>query len=538
MSITNCRRMKCCIIHSAILFSIQILLNASMQAQGVIRCGTALYLQSREEKYPGTLQQLNEERTAAQQWTADHPGAVRSAYIIPVVVHVVWHTPQENISLSAIQSQIEVLNEDFNRQNADTSKTPSVWKSAAGSVPVLFCLAQYAPDGSDTSGITRTYTDRTSFDADDGMKDDQSGGASGWPSESYLNVWVCNLVSSTTNQDILGYASFAPGTANDGVVITYDAFGRTGSLKPQYDEGRTCTHEVGHWLNLVHTFDGGCSSSDKCTDTPKEFISAFGCPVFPLLDKCSPDFPGVMFMNYMDYTDDDCMNLFTQCQCNTMIGILNTSRQSLMLSPAGCLPVQLNLDASISTVTFPSDTLPAQAFQPQVQLSNRGLYEITFVEINFRVDGQSDSTFDYEGNLPSQLSTLVTLPWYFTGEGGHVFYAWTSNPNHGNDQFVFNDSSDAPFFVSSSVVKNATDIAVQQESPTDFPIVIVQNPSAAIMHLQVINMLGQMVQEGNWSVINHPAFIVDLSDLPNGVYFLYGKIGYDYVKKKVMVLRR
>ena len=241
-------------------------------------------------------------------------------------------------------------------------------------------------------------------------------------------------------------------------------------------------------------------------------------------------------MNYMDYTDDDCMNLFTQCQCGDMIGMLNTSRQSLIVSPAGCAALKYNLDVSINTVAWPDDTVTTQAFRPVVQLSNRGIDDINFVQINYQVDGQVDSIYNYEGNLHLQNTILVTLPSYFTGEGGHMFYAWTSNPNHSTDQFVYNDTSSEEFFVRSVVPKNTPMIAVVQNSPTDNPVVTIQNPSAANMYLQVVNILGQIIQQGNWPVISNPTFTLDLSNVPNGVYFIYGKIGYDYVKEKIVVI--
>lgn len=520
-------------------FSLLLSLGISLSAQDINRCGTMQYLQSQEEKHPGTIQRWMDANEAAEQWVKNHPSEPRNVMVIPVVVHVVYHTTIQNISNNQIESQIEVLNEDFNRLNADTFKTPSVWKPVAGGMQVQFCLAAYAPDGSDTNGITRTQTNSTSFDLGDSVKHSNQGGADAWPSSHYLNIWVCNLGNNT-----LGYTTL-PGTASpgeDGIVVLYRAFGRVGTLTPPYNKGRTATHEVGHWLGLSHTFgdDGGsCTNDDGCNDTPKEADAVYGCPPFPLIDQCSGGPNGVMFMNYMDYTDDACMNIFTQCQDGKMIAVLNNPqlRQPILTSPAGCQGIQFNLDAAISSVAFPADTLNAQGFEPQVQLSNRGIDEITYVQINYNVDGQPPATYDYEGSLASQISTLVTLPVYFTGEGGHVFYAWTSNPNHGTDQFIYNDTSGAPFFVRSSQPKNTTIISVQQESPTDQPTIIVLNPSAAIMHLQVVNLLGQIIQEGDWPVSDNSSFTIDLSSEPNGLYFLRGKIGYDYVKKKIMVLR-
>jgi len=283
--------MRKSIFRFVLFLSIQNLWSHSSFAQNVVRCGTEQYLQSQEEKFPGTIQKLNDLQQAAREWAADYPDALRLNHVIPVVIYVIWHTDQENISDSKIFSQIDVLNEDFNRQNVDTSKTPDVWKSIGGNMPVTFCLAAHAPDGTDTNGITRTYTDKTSFDADGSMKQSYTGGEDGWPSDYYLNIWVCNLVNSYGGNDVLGFASVDPGGGDDGVVISYNVFGRGESLKPLYDQGRTCTHEVGHWFGLDHTFAGGCYSSDGCDDTPPEFQEVYGCPSFPLVDECSVNFP-------------------------------------------------------------------------------------------------------------------------------------------------------------------------------------------------------------------------------------------------------
>ncbi len=236
-------------------------------------------------------------------------------YVIPVVVHVVYHTEGQNISDERITTQIQVLNADFRRQNTDTADAPAEFQAVAADIKIEFCLASFDPAGNPTNGITRTYSDTTVWDlsyADD-IKSTASGGADGWPSGSYLNIWVCNLSSN-----VLGYA-YGPNSSEsvDGVVINYKYFGLGDASSYPYNQGRTATHEVGHWLNLSHIWgddNGSCSGSDGIDDTPNQSDETFGCPNFPLMDECSPNPPGIMFMNYMDYTDDACMNLFTQDQ--------------------------------------------------------------------------------------------------------------------------------------------------------------------------------------------------------------------------------
>src|ERR1043165_4125844 len=185
-------------------FCIHFLSITFLSAQEIHRCATMEYLQLQEAKHPGTIQKLIDAQAEAEQWAENHAGEVRTQIIIPVVVHVVYHTSSQNISDEQIQSQIAVLNEDFNRLNGDTFKTPDVWVPVADSLPVHFCLAAYDPNGDSTDGITRTQTDVVSFDLGDSVKHTNEGGEDAWPSTHYLNIWVCNLGNGT-----LGYTSFS-----------------------------------------------------------------------------------------------------------------------------------------------------------------------------------------------------------------------------------------------------------------------------------------------------------------------------------------
>ena len=150
-------------------------------------------------------------------------------------------------------------------------------------------------------------------------------------------------MAAFTNQNFLGLGTFPGGDLQyDGVVINYKACGRTGShLLPHYNKGRSLTHEIGHWLNLLHIWgdDGNtCNADDNVSDTPMQSEENYGCPFYPATDNCSPSFPGIMFMNYLDYTDDECMNLFTLGQKARMLAALNVDRASI-LSSNGCTPV-------------------------------------------------------------------------------------------------------------------------------------------------------------------------------------------------------
>jgi hypothetical protein len=250
---------------------------------------------------------------------------------ITVVVHVLFRTAAENISDEQIQSQIDVLNADFRARNADIDKVPAVFSSRVGDTLVEFALATEDPDGGKSNGITRTRTPRTAFGGDIASLDEEikaASGAAAWPAARYLNVWVCTL-----GDGLLGYAQFPGGPAErDGVVILNTAFGTTGTVESPFDLGRTATHEIGHWLNLLHIWgddDLGCRGSDSVADTPNQAGSNGGCPQFPSI-SCRNGPHGDMFMNYMDYPDDACMFLFTRGQAARMHAALDGPRASLV----------------------------------------------------------------------------------------------------------------------------------------------------------------------------------------------------------------
>lgn len=220
---------------------------------------------------------------------ADNLGVVT----IPVYVHIVYSNSNENISNAQVASQISVLNSDFRKTNSDSNQVPSLFSGLAADSEIQFALAN----------TFRYSNSRTSWGTNDLVK-------STYPPvtpETHLNIWVCNIGGG-----ILGYAQFPGGPlSTDGVVIGPNYFGSTGYLSAPYDKGRTATHEVGHYLNLRHIWgDGRCNRDDYVTDTPKSDGANYGCPSFPTNNCNSTD----MTMNYMDYTDDACMYMFSKGQ--------------------------------------------------------------------------------------------------------------------------------------------------------------------------------------------------------------------------------
>ena len=274
-----------------------------------------------------------------QQYRVNATARNRSSAInIPVVVHVVYSDSAGDISDAQIQSQITRLNLDYNKQNADTASIPSVWTATAANVNISFCLAVRDPNGMPTTGIIRKRSTTTSWSTNDAVKYTAQGGDDAWPADSYLNIWVCNLGGG-----LLGYSQFPGGAAaTDGCVILNTGFGdRVGTVATPYNRGRTVTHEVGHWLNLYHPFQGGCNGGgDLCNDTPPTANATYGCSTFPLLGTgCSTTSPGIMFMNYMDYSDDACLYMFTNDQ-NTRVQAIFASGgpRAAIINSMGCIP--------------------------------------------------------------------------------------------------------------------------------------------------------------------------------------------------------
>jgi Pregnancy-associated plasma protein-A len=259
---------------------------------------------------------------------------------IPIVVHVVYNIAAQNISQAQIDSQIAVLNRDYRKANADVSTVPAPFAPLAADARIVFELATHDPHGASTNGVTRTQTAVASFTDDNKVKSAATGGADAWPRDQYLNLWVCQLGGG-----LLGYAQF-PGSpaATDGVVILHTAFGTTGTAAAPFNLGRTATHEIGHWLNLLHIWGddgGGCSGTDAVADTPNQGGPNFHVPTFPTV-SCSNGPNGDMFMNYMDYVDDVAMVMFTTGQVSRMQAALDGPRNSIGTS-VSCGPVVKHL---------------------------------------------------------------------------------------------------------------------------------------------------------------------------------------------------
>ncbi len=355
-----------------ILLAGMILINTfSSYSQTITNCGVNTYLKTLEQYFPGDFAAIRatKEEIKAQSSVSTTYKTNGGVYTIPVVVHIVYSTSSQDIDDEFILSQIAVLNEDFRRTNLDADETPSAFEGVAADTEIEFCLAKQDEDGVIHSGITRTETDIASWSLfvspvvenySDNVKFTDKGGEDAWNRSNYLNIWVCNLVGG-----VLGYATPPGGSASkDGVVIAYKNFGYD-SPGGVYDLGRTATHEVGHWLGLWHIwgdddFDAEpqCDGSDDIDDTPNQEDPTFGNPPFPKLDDCSPLSPGIQFMNYMDYSDDEAMNMFTDDQAFVMRDVLESNRstipESLGCETGGVAINQILKDKLIQLSVYPN----------------------------------------------------------------------------------------------------------------------------------------------------------------------------------------
>ena len=356
-------------------------------------------------------------------WIANNAGRTTQAtYVIPTVVHVIQESATEYPTDACILNQIDVLNEDFQAINADTALVPAAFKPLIGNCDLEFFLASKDPQGNPTTGIIR-IVDPTN--ANHSMSNSaQMKALSQWDPTKYLNIWIPKSISG----GILGYATFPTALSSnpneDGIVLNAEYVGRNGCASAPYDLGRTATHEIGHWLGLYHTFQGGCagttavdcaSSGDEVCDTPPTASSNFGCPSVQNTCTETPTDMDDNTHNYMDYGDDACIIMFTHGQVDRMQAVLNTTRSNLWsvqnLADANCgcsaatpcsptagfsadntivcanqiinFTDQTSGPATAWSWSFPGGSPPSSTLQnPSVIYSAPGTYDVTLTATN------------------------------------------------------------------------------------------------------------------------------------------------------------
>jgi len=336
-------------------------------------------------------------------------------FVIPVHIIIV-HTPRtpvgmaENFSMAKIQSQIDALNRDFNRFNADSTKTPSVF--SRGRMNISFCLAKIDPFGGPTEGVTR-YPTSLDFQKNElAIKE-----ASGWSRSDYLNIWVADLPVTVLGFAYIPSTTILPSEFLDGVVVNHRAFGGDGfNSIARFNRGRTVVHEVGHYLGLRHIWgEDGCTTDDGISDTPLQDKANLGCKSHPSR-SCSNE--GDMFMNYMDYSNDSCANAFTALQASYMSQILNGIRFSVINSgrAPGCSvipPLVIVGSNKISPTCFGATTgrieILVNGGKKPLRYIVNGVPSDTSVITGLRAGEYRIKVFDADGKVDS-IQTLLFQP--------------------------------------------------------------------------------------------------------------------------------
>ena len=426
------------------------LLTFSVFAQQKRNCSSMENLEYRKQLDPNLTQRMDQIEAFTQQKIAANQNARIDGSIItiPVVIHVLYRNSTENISVSQIQSQLDVLNEDFRRTNPDADNT---WSQAADA-QIEFCLVTVDPNGNTTTGITRKQVTRQDWGTSDDMKRTSTGGVNPWDTTQYLNMWIVPQMISQGGT-ILGYAQFPGGSAaTDGVVMAYNYFGRVGNVTAPFDGGRTTTHEVGHYLNLRHIWGDSNCGNDFVSDTPTHQTSNGGCPTGQV--SCSST---DMVQNYMDYTNDSCMNLFTQGQKSRMRAVLDAggARRALALSDkcgaTGTTPTctdgvqngdETGVDCGGSSCT-PCSTGPQYCASQGNSVNDEYISRVQVGSINNGSGAQSYSDFtSISTNLTKGSSnTIIITPTWTGSTYSEGYAAWIDYNNDGD----FTDSGEQIF---------------------------------------------------------------------------------------------
>ncbi len=377
-------------------------------------CGSMENLAEQLEQDP----EMRERMAKQERYTKEYQRGQRSlssVITIPVVFHIIHDGDavgvDENISDALILAQLDQMNDDFALMNSDAGMIPAMFSGLAANTMIQFCLAERTPDCQATTGIERINLGQASWSKADVNSIVKPGTI--WDRDQYLNIWTVRF--GAPNEGLLGFGQFPGGTANtDGVV---NAFYTTGSLampNPHpdgfgvYNKGRTMTHEVGHWLNLKHIWGDAICGDDSVADTPIHNDENGGCPTHPKTNTCSGTITE-MFMNYMDYVNDDCMHMFSQGQSDRMCAVLDGGDRSSLAASEGCIA------PGVCYCAAASDDYAA----------NEKIGNITFADIdntstsdnpyeNFRLvqgEVEKEESYTFTATLTNGFSTDQVLVW-------------------------------------------------------------------------------------------------------------------------------
>lgn len=441
------------------------------------RCATVehtavLYQKFNKTPQPEKFEQWIRQRAAQQFQTNKQQRTQTVPYQIPVVVHVVHNGEPvdigRNIPDAQVHSQLDVLNDDFKRLNADASLTPTEFQSVASGMDIQFVLARQDPNGNPTTGIVRIQGRAEGYHPENSNDNTALKSLSFWDSNNYLNIWVCSL-----QDGYLGYAQFPISSlegleayqdeiaATDGVVIDHQAFGSIDdgnfTLDPQFNKGRTLTHEVGHFFGLRHIWgdNSNCNTTtDYVEDTPAQNNETRGCPSHPRT-SCNAT---KMFQNYMDYTDDGCMNLFTAGQVERMEVVIENSirRVSLLSSPALACPPGGGQNISLVKILSPEPVSCASGNLLTLNLRNMGCEVLTSLRISYTIDGNTPVHIDQTISPTSPGETLqISIP-LTLNDGEHLISVTVDLPNGMPDEYLLDNTLTKRFSINSTSEKMPT----------------------------------------------------------------------------------
>lgn len=439
----------------AILSSIFFSQIVSAQEGETRLCGAEIIKKHLEATVPDVkaklLQTLQEKVDAGNAYLKVAAKSTATSSPIPVVFHIVLNQTQiaklggtSGIE-QRIDSQIAVINRDFNGQNRDSSLIPAAFKPLFGNANIQFALAHRMPDGTGTPGYEIITTAATGINESSttgsrmGFAEAKytNGVANAWDPSTYLNIWVVNPLDNGSTSSILGltmppsFTKYGVSSNELGIVLNYGAFGARANVTQYFVSGitggRTLTHELGHYFEIWHVWgddNGACPGSggqdDGISDTPPQADATYGCPSFPKLDSCTSTGNGIMFMNYMDYVNDNCMHLFTVKQAAVMHANIVSGGESYSLTQHP------------EVLQFPTEVAMVNASATSVNIYPNPATSTVNISLSSSDDVSGIELTDLTGRMLSRIATSngmlnYTLDVSNYAKGIYLVHCYTAN---------------------------------------------------------------------------------------------------------------
>ncbi|MDP1727984.1 MAG: T9SS type A sorting domain-containing protein [Bacteroidota bacterium] len=500
------------------IFTLTVFLFVStlIQAQTPINnCGTMEYLQKQKDADPALENKMLLYEEQVQQWisqNSNNNNLGETAITIPVVFHIVYKTDSQNVSDLRVSEAIEMLNRDFAGLNTHSMGAFST--SLKANTGIQFCLAMKAPNGMSSNGIERRYTVVDTF-YNNNVKYYSTGGLDTWDPTKYLNVWICNMYHPTEGYR-MAYGQFPTSGINAtyGLVVPYVYFGRTGVMQT-HNNGAITSHEVGHCLSLYHVWgddNGACTGTDNCNDVPNQANWTAGDHSGVITDACSPSIPGIMYMNFMDYSWDSTVANFTPNQ---------TSRiQALFASPSGLLRSLVNSDACSAPTSceIPTVLKATSITRTSAILVWTNMYNALSYAIRYRKVGVTAWTNTTASTNSKAISGLVKNTSYefqvqnVCGSGSSIFSASKTFKTLLNANGFTSGIEEQGLFANVQIYPNPA----KEQVSISYKLENTQN-----VEVNIKDILGRIVKsEMNHSIQGNNSFTIDLSTINRGLYFV------------------